>query len=214
MEGINLTKKKTHKKHSTVHKKQSSSHKKHHAHKRSFPWVYTIAFLVLVVVVVGVLYFFTGLNRGGDAAAVVNGEEISMEYLNEQYARIPPQYKEFVTKGVLLNQTINEMILLQEAKRQGVSVSEDEVQASIDDAMSVANLSESEMVSKLAEQNLTLDFLKDLYNKQMTINKLLEKVLFSDIKVTKSEVKAEYDSQIHAAHILVENESEAKDLIR
>jgi parvulin-like peptidyl-prolyl isomerase len=52
-----------------------------------------------------------------------------------------------------------------------------------------------------------------MYQKQLTINKLLEKNVFPKLKVSEANITDFYDSRIHASHILVENESTAKDII-
>ena len=146
-------------------------------------------------------------------AARVNGEDITVSYLDEQYARVPETYKPFITKSMLLNQTINEFILLQEAKKQGIEVTKEDVQAEIETAMTRAGVTDEQLDERLAAQNITRVFLEDLYMKQLTITKLLEKTIFTKIKVTDADVEEFYNSRVRAAHILVDTEEEANSII-
>jgi parvulin-like peptidyl-prolyl isomerase len=203
------TKSHAHKSHPvTKNKKKDSSSIKTH-----------IFGVVIFVVLVAIVYFLItmvidkGITRGS-AAATVNGEIITMEYLEDQYSRIPANYQQFINKETLLNQTINEVLLLQEAKKEGLSVSEDEVSQEISKAMLQGGISEDELDDRLAEQNMTVNLLKEMYTKQLTINKLLEEKILKDIYVSEEEVSDYYNSKIHAMHILVKTEDEAYTIIQ
>ena len=209
--------------HSGAHKKHHEAHEhhgsaSHHRRKKEKPnYLLAVGVLVVLVAIVYGIIVLLGksgeMRAGGDIAALVNDEPITVAHLDDQYSRIPAQYQAFVTKMVLLNQTINEVLLLQEAKKEGVVITDAEVQAQIDDAMQQAGLTRADLADKLAEQNLTEDFLSELYTKQLTINKLLEKTVFNKIEIASFEVEQYYDSKVRAAHILVEGEDEAKRLI-
>lgn len=202
--------------------------KTHHAHaphkggrkkKDTRQYVFgAVVFVVLVAVVAGLIYLASKsgemrLQRQGDIAATVNGEPITMDYLDEQYDRVPVEYRQFITKATLLNQTINEVLLLQEADRQGVNVTQADVQAEIENAMMQAGVTPEQLDERLAEQNISREFLEELYGKQLKINALLDQTVFDKIKVTDEDVESFYDSRIHAMHILVESEDEALDII-
>ncbi|MBW2971930.1 peptidylprolyl isomerase [Candidatus Woesearchaeota archaeon] len=207
--------KKKHEMHHVHHKTAA-----HHGKKKPMgQYIFgAVVLVVLVAVIAGLIYMASKsgesrLLRQKEIAAVVNDEQITMAYLDEQYDRVPEMYREFITKGVLLNQTINEVILLQEAKKQGIEVGEEDVTAEIESAMAQAGVSAEELDERLAEQNISREFLEELYTKQLTINALLDKVVFKDIDVTDEEIEGFYDSRIHAMHILVETEDEANDII-
>ncbi|MFC1722664.1 peptidylprolyl isomerase [Nanoarchaeota archaeon] len=209
------TSKHTHHAKHAKHTKHTKKHK-HPKHKKERPnWILgAVIFVVLVAVVYGIIVL---LGKAGTAepkvAAYVNDEPITTAYLNEQYDRIPAEYKAFVTKLVLLNQTINEVLLLQQAEKAGVVVTEEEVQAEINKAVEAAGLEPGMLEAKLAEQNLTEEFLRDLYRKQLTINGLLEKKVFSKLQVSEREITEYYDTKVRAAHVLVETKEEAENVI-
>lgn len=222
LEAISLV---TNKSKSHAADEHAGSHVKHHEKaKKVGPMQFgqyifgAVVFVVLVAVVAVLIYF---ASKAGDSrlfgkeevVALVNGEPITLSYLEEQYAYVPDMYKAFITKSILLNQTINEKILLQEAEKAGVKVSQDEVQQAIDAAMEQAGITEDVLDERLAEQNITREYLNALYLKQLIINKFLEQTLFSRIKVSDSEVEKFYDENIHAMHILVESEEDASTII-
>ncbi|MBU0461904.1 MAG: SurA N-terminal domain-containing protein [Nanoarchaeota archaeon] len=148
-----------------------------------------------------------------DVVAKVNGEAITQAELDLQYDRIPIEYKSLVTKEVILDQMINEKVLLQEAAKKGITVTEAEVDEIITMTMSQIGLTQEQLDERLAQQGMTMADLKDLYMKQLKITKLMEEEVFPNINVTEEELKEFYDSRIHARHILVTTEEEAKEII-
>ncbi len=176
-------------------------------------------FVVLVAVVAGLIFLSSKsgqlrMGSGNDVVATVNGEEITAAYLDEQYSRVPAEYQSIITKETLLNQTINEIILIQEAEKKGVSVSAEDVTQEIESAMLQAGVTPEQLDERLAEQNITREYLEELYTKQLTINALLEKAVFPKATVTQEEVEQFYNSRIHAMHILVESEKDALEAIK
>jgi parvulin-like peptidyl-prolyl isomerase len=207
-----------------VHKHHVPTHRKdiHFGKPKRTPWkryiIGALGFIILLAIVVTIIIFISHMGGkrvagAGDVAATVNGEKITVGYLDEQYSRVPETYKPFITKSMLLNQTINEFILLQEAKKQGIEVTKEDVQAEIETAMTRAGVTDEQLDERLAAQNITRVFLEDLYMKQLTITKLLEKTIFTKIKITDADVEEFYNSRVRAAHILVDTEEEANSII-
>jgi parvulin-like peptidyl-prolyl isomerase len=210
-------------------KKHSKKHPAHHAKKRPAQpkrarkkkapvkkyVTGVIVFVVLVAIVYGLIHAVSnfGSQRSG-VAAVVNGETITVGYLDEQYSRIPPMYQEFISKEVLLNQSINEVLLMQEAEKEGLTVTAAEVEEEIEKAIALGGLTEEEFEQRMAEQNITRDVLIELYQKQLIINKLLEEKVFTEMDITEADIDEYYNSRIRAMHVLVETEDEAFDIIR
>jgi len=124
---------------------------------------------------------------------------------------------------MILNESINELLLLQEAKKQGISVTAEELSEVIDDSITQSGLSKEEFEKTLDEQNLTMDFVEDYYKKQLIINRLLNKTILYKIVVSSSEVKEYYNNnknefitpeQVRARHILVNSSSEAEKILK
>lgn len=179
--------------------------------------------IVILGSIAALWYFNTNKVLSGDIAATVNNEIINTTYINEQYDRVPEIYKQSITKEMLLNQSIDELLLLQEAKKQGISVTAGELSKVIDDAITQSGLSKEDFEKSLEEQDLTMDFMEDYYRKQLTINELLNKTVLSKMIISSSEVKEYYENnknefiisgQIRARHILVESAEEAEEILK
>ena len=137
-----------------------------------------------------------------DIAAVVNGEEISMEELNSRFD-VLSQYEGAFTKQEVLDNLIDLKLLLQEARGSGVEVD----QASIDQAIdTLGDVTEEER-----EQ------LKGFYEEQLLLREFLEEMVYSNIEVTQSDLENYYsevleslesEDEVRARHILVETEEE------
>ena len=178
-----------------------------------------------IIIICALILYFMSFNKAPseDIAAIVNGESITMQDIDEQYGRVPEEYKQFITKELLLNQSINELLLLQEAKKQGISITNEELSKVIDDAIAQSGLSKEEFDKTLEEQGLTMKFVEDYYKKQMVINNLLNKTVVSKIVVSSSEIKEYYENnknefvmpeQVRARHILVNSSEEAENILK
>jgi len=216
-----VSKEKHSKKHSD-HKEKSehkSSSKSKSKHLSKHGWKYAVGIVILVILFAAVIYTFSTNDivkpSEGDAsvAAMVNGEEISMDYIHMLYDRIPESYRPFITKSTILNQTINKVILLQEASKLGLSVDETEVDEAITTALAGLGETKEDFEARLAEENLSFDFFKSEYKKDLIINKLFEETIFRNIQVSDEDAKAEFDATIHARHILLETEEDALAVI-
>ena len=206
LEGICLAKKKKRHLSGARKKKKSPSSK-----------AFVFVLLVAVVVVIILLVSRSGelrLMKQTQTAAIVNGEEITTAYLEERYSQVPPELRGYITKSALLNQTIiPETLLLQEAEKKGVVVTEDEIDQEISIALETAGITEDELVQRLGEQNVTMEYFKEFYKRQLTMNNLLEQEVFSKLVVTDDEIEEFYDSIVRVIHILVDTEEEALEII-
>ncbi len=182
-----------------------------------------MTWVVIGIIIICAFVLYLGKAPSGDAAAIVNNEVITTQYINEQYESVPEAYRQFITKEMILNKSINELLLLQEAKKQGITVTKEELLKVIDDVITQSGLSKEEFAKTLEEQNITMDFVEDYYKKQLTINKLLEKTVLSKIIVSSSEVREYYENnknefvipeQIRARHILIESSEEAEEILK
>ncbi|MFO7710422.1 MAG: peptidylprolyl isomerase [Candidatus Woesearchaeota archaeon] len=195
--------------------------------------LYVLAAIVLVAVVAWLIsisgYSDGDSNGDGNGAqetsvvAEVNGEAITLEEINRQYDLLPAQMQQTITKEVLLNRTIDEMILVQEAENQGITVTNMEVQEYIQQLMQQSGITEEALEQQLEQTGMTRDDLEAIYEKQLKITKLLNNTDLG-IDVTDEEISEYYDEntnssmitvppQVRARHILVQNESLAEDLL-
>jgi foldase protein PrsA len=111
--------------------------------------------------------------------ATVNGEKITQAELNE---RLMQQAGKEV-----LDQLITEKLILQEAKKKGVKVSEKEIDKKIEEFKKQFP-DEKTFRAQLKENNMTIDFLRE----QLKLQLIVEKILKDKIKVSEEEVKKYY----------------------
>lgn len=172
-------------------------------------------------------------GTGSGVAALVNGEEIHMDYMERQYKIISVNYQMYgmeLSKIQLLeNALIPQMILVQEAKKEGIEVTDEEVTEFVDSEMTkiMESMPEEELLAQLDSMGVTLEDLKAdnaiAYRTQLYIQRLLEKSVWSGIEMSDKEIKDYYDNniaqfksgeQVKASHILVETKAEAENILK
>ena len=143
-----------------------------------------------------------GLSDGENVAAVINGEKIMKNdletktsqakgVLQAQGSSIDEKALSEIKSQMLLSM-VNEKILLQNAKKEGVSVSDAEVSTVYNDLIAKYESKES-FEKELASKNLTEKEVKNNITDQMTLNKYIEKKIdANNIVATDSDISALY----------------------
>lgn len=181
------------------------------------------AVVVLLAVLAVILYFAFRTLKPEQVIAKVNEEKITKQELELKYAQLPDQYKLFITKDAFLDQIINIKLLLQAAKKQAIAVTEEEVEAEVNNLKRQAPTEEA-FEQLLKQRNIQLPELKKQISEQLIINKLLNETVISKVEVSDSKIKEYYDThkddfkakegEIRVRHILVAKEEEAKQLLK
>jgi parvulin-like peptidyl-prolyl isomerase len=181
-----------------------------------------VCVLLAAVLLVGV----TGCGSK-DQAATVNGETIKKTEIDTQLAQLKTQYpqlfqgkdgkqREADFRKRLLDNAVNQMLIKQEAEKQGVAVSDADIQKQIDELTKNFG-SEAAFQDALKKNNMTLDKLKEQEKIQLETQKLLDK-LTKGITISEKEMRDYYDknkamfvdkASVHAAHILFEEKDKA-----
>ena len=146
--------------------------------------------------------------------AQVNNEVIFQSEL-EDYARLVRAQTGLEEQGSevkkkVLEQLIEEKILLQEAEKERVEVSEDEVKTALQNLRDKFPTKE-EFSKELIKQGLTVVELQDNLRKQLKILKLIEKNVKRKVQITNKEVKEYYLQQKNG---IKKSEEESKEEIR
>ena len=129
----------------------------------------------LAILILGILALFF-YNKSWFVAATVNGQPITAIELNQKLRQ------NFKTQT--LNQMINEKIIEQEASKQGVAVSVDELNGKIAELeQSYGGKEAFDML--LSQQGVT----RDEFLKQLRLQLVLEKIYSKEIQPTEDEVK-------------------------
>ncbi|MCG0276644.1 MAG: peptidylprolyl isomerase [Thermosediminibacteraceae bacterium] len=164
-----------------------------------------------LIVATVILVLIAGCSAGGskEVVARVNGEEISKEELYD-----------VMVKSIgreALDYLISQKIIELEAKKQNISVSEEEIQKELEKVYEYYGGEEAFKLNLQMNGYSLEEYKKDLA-REIKIKKLLE----PKISITEDELKAYFEEnkedfdrekQVRARHILVENEEKANEII-
>jgi peptidyl-prolyl cis-trans isomerase D len=170
-------------------------------------WVIKAILFAIVVV-----FVFWGVgsfdDRGGGNVATVNGETISFDEFNQSYNMLLDQYmrtfgnnltdemlKALNIKRQALDRIIDQRLLMEEARRLGLRISDEELVAAIQAIPAFQNNGAFDPVryeALLASNRLTPEMFEMNHRETMLIEKL-QNILSSSVKVADPEAKEWYD---------------------
>lgn len=163
------------------------------------------------------------------AAAVVSGEKITIDKIDEELERFrqTPRYDQLVTQGNesqiardvqqgYLTLLIRETVLDEEAEERGVEVTPDEVNARVEQTIEDLG-SEGQFQEALKEDGITIEIVELNLRIQLLEEELHDEVT-ADIGPSESEIRAHYEEstrdyqEVRAQHILVADLAQAQEL--
>lgn len=164
--------------------------------------------LILVIAVAAVLIVYL---QHDPAVAVVNGEKITRDQL----------YSILYMQGGrdVLDNLISERLILQEGKKCGITVSEEEIDAEIDSIIGEYFMGMEEQFSSYLEQQ---GYSVELFRENARVSLMAEKIVSADLEISEEEARDYFDKnpgvfdipeEVKARHILVETEEEALEMI-
>ena len=106
---------------------ESKEGKKEHHHKGAKKDNNKFIAGVVIAVILIIIVILTTAKTKNDTIATVNGEKITKTDLDLQFARLTPQQQAMIGQDMLLNQTVAELLLIQEAKKHGITVAGSEI---------------------------------------------------------------------------------------
>jgi len=164
-------------------------------------------------------------------AAVVNDDVITISEVRSRVALVSMQWenigKEEYNKRIQeewekqLQTLIEDKLILQEAKASGLEVSENEVEAQIEE-MKKKFSSEEEFYRTLQKQGLSLPEVKKMLEEELLKEKLIRRAVLSKINVGEKEIEAYYEQhkdefmsppQIGIARIAIKKGPDATELV-
>lgn len=149
--------------------------------------------------------------------AVVNEDVITLSELRDMALSLNPTSTQPLNDSELLDKMIEQKLFEQEAEKKGITVSEAELDASIEGVKMRYNLNDQQMEEVLRRQGLTPEGFREQWRAQTLGNKLLESQLKNKIVVTDDEIRRYYernylgdgtsntldDDQVRIAHIMI-----------
>jgi peptidyl-prolyl cis-trans isomerase C len=168
-------------------------------------------------------------TNGGQRLASVNGKEISQADLDKEMNRFEgqmglsgqppdPTQRETIKKKVL-DSMIQRELLLQESKRVGIKVGDEEVGQEMSQLKGRFS-SEEDFGNALKRLRMTESELKEEFTRRMIVKKMIDEVIASKVLITPDETKNFYESnpnyfqapeRVRASHILVKLDPKATE---
>lgn len=198
--------------------------------KSSWGWL-PIVILILAIAIVGYIsdwtYFVPETEDPGVILVNVNNEPIYQSELDTQWNALSVQSKMQITRSELLEQLVQEKLLLQKAKSENIVVTDKEVDEYISFQLLSTGMTENQLEEMLKAQGTSLEDLKIIYKKQLTLAKLFDETVNQSIDPTIEEVEAYYadnkdqfyaPEQVRVRHILIPineefNETRALEMV-
>lgn len=154
-------------------------------------------------------------------AVVVNNEVITQGEIDRLLAPLYQQYKSLYpsdrlvkkldeARQAVIAQLIDEKLILGEAKKRGVEVSEKEIDAKIDETQK--RFASKEMLERaLAEQHLSLKELREKFKEQIMTRKLVDAKIGMSVIITPPDVAAYYEK--HASEFVQPEEVKVRNIL-
>ena len=212
--------KKTHKSHdnkSLSSEGHNKSHSKDKVVKRTAKPAFSRTILLVLLIVAASFFVYEEFIRGsedlGPIAAVVNGVNIYVSEVEDHFYNIPEEMRAGISIDIILDQIISQEVLVQEAKRVGISVSDEVIDEELDFAMAQAGWSPEEFQQILAAQGMTLSDLRDLYRVSIVIDELIQQEVLDKINISEQDIRDFFEEnkdrfkpsqdEVRASHILI-----------
>ncbi len=169
-------------------------------------------------------------NSGGSGIVVaeVNGHDIYSGDFNKTYdlflymQGIPKSYSFLVPESAVLNQTIMQQMIYDDATSHGYSATSQEAENNLLNALQANGYTLDAFKATFVNESFDYDFITEYNRKTMVISKYLNDTILKGITVSESEARAYYDAnigqfntseQIRTSHILVNSSELAQQII-
>ncbi|MEQ6378329.1 SurA N-terminal domain-containing protein [Bacillaceae bacterium S4-13-58] len=164
--------------------------------------------MMVIGLIASLTLFVAGCSNDEEieAAAIVNGEEISMEEFNLTYDQITTQYEQFgmnveeqedQIKQMVIDQLVNTEIIVQKSEETDYEPSEEEIDQEYDMILEQIG-GEEELQTALEESDMTKEDLRKDIRTQLKVNQFLENSV-EEPQVSEEEIQQSYDDMIAQA---------------
>ncbi len=196
-------------------------------------WYIPVAVVVILFLIAVNLYYLNYAKKSAvseDTVAVVNGQNILLQELEDRYRLLGPDLQATMSKEQFLEQLIEVKLLVQEAKRLGINVSDVQVISAMNQWISLqrSQMGVEEFDKTLQGLGMTLEEYVSLnfepLREQLIINQLLNDNVLADVTVDEEQLHQAYERNmesfmappqaIRARHILLKTEEEARAVIQ
>ena len=179
----------------------------------------------VVLLFVTLVLFIGGCQKRQDEKGIVarvNGESITLEEFNKVLLPYSPSKEEIPgLKRRVLDQLIEERLKLQEARRLGLAVTDEELNQRIKETM--GSYPKSEFSTFLNKEGTTFEEWKKGVSENILLEKLITSQVYLPIKVSEKEITAYYQEhrdqfqepkKFRIRQILVDSQAEAEEILK
>lgn len=136
-----------------------------------------ITALLLAIAFTGFMLWKSLQAPPTDVLVTVNDDSITTNDLAFQYNLLPQSYRDTFTKDQVLEQIIDEQLVVQAAKRDGMTVSQQTVHERIQEIIQGSGITIQELEENLATHNMTQETFERLIERQLLIDAYTELVI-------------------------------------
>ena len=168
--------------------------------------------------------------HGNESIVIINNEKISLEQFKLEFKLQKKKFRVHGTKEItseeiawlknrVLEQVIHNSLLSQEVKRNGIGISQEELNEAL--LKAETGYSEDSFQKQLDFEGLTRKEWENIIEKNLLINKLISNLVNSKVSVSESEMHRYFEEneskfhkgeQVKALHIMVETEEEIRTI--
>ena len=154
---------------------------------------YQLLSLVLVLAIAAVFFtmFYSGARTQTEAAVVtVNGDQITERDVQNRLS-FASGMGAMTTREEVVDELVTESLLLQEASRRQITVSQEQFDEEYQLLLMMNGISEQDLVNQLNMIGVTLDYFKEYFRTNVIISEMLD-ILVEDIEISEDEVNMYY----------------------
>lgn len=164
-----------------------------------------------------------------DIVAEIDGVKITDEEFNKDIdllfflQGVPESYRSSISKTLLLNQTIIQDLIMDEALKQGYKLDGEKAKKDLEDSLERSGMSLSDFKEKIENKSFDYAYLIAFYAKQELLNRFINDSVLSKVSLGKNDALDYYnenkdqfkvEEQIGASHILLNTSEEAEMIIK
>lgn len=157
--------------------------------------------LVIVAIIVALYFAFSAAKPSTETnniLAIVNGEPIYASKLDFRERTLQSLGLTNLDKNEILNEIINERLILQDAKKEKIIITENEAENALQERMLVSGISPENLKTSLEEQNIKYEEMVTFYKESLIVNKYMNETLRDQINTSEEVLKQYYKNNEQA----------------
>ncbi len=193
--------------------KNNDSNKKNNSNKKQASKLWIIIAIAILGIILAIILFWSASPKPDTSNVLVrvNDVPITKTEFGFQYNLLPESYRSSFTQEQILEQIIDEELVVQAAKRNGSTVTLQEVNERVQKILASTGTSLADLQKNLDGYNITQEQFESLVQRQLLIERYLKDKIIQ-IPIDDAMVRAAYDAsqekyavaeQVTVRHVLI-----------